>query len=92
MNWKLHSLPRSLDDKEVVVAIINNTFAGQIGLTAKRDGIMVEDSDSPYVNLIVTREDNKDQEKMKKFVKAYQSDEVAKVAEAEFKGGQIKGW
>lgn len=85
-------LPRSLDDKEVVVAIINNTFAGQIGLTAKRDGIMVEDSDSPYVNLIVTREDNKDQEKIKKFVKAYQSDEVAKVAEIEFKGGQIKGW
>lgn len=85
-------LPRALDDKNVTIAVINNTFATSIGLTAERDGLFVEDSDSPYVNIIVSREDNKDEEKVKTFVKAYQSDEVAKAAEEEFKGSAVKGW
>lgn len=85
-------LPRSLDDKNVTIAIINNTFATPVGLVAARDGIFMEDTKSPYVNIIVSREDNKDAENVKKFVKAYQSDEVAKAAEIAFKGGAIKGW
>ncbi|XPE59852.1 MetQ/NlpA family ABC transporter substrate-binding protein [Shigella flexneri] len=47
-----------------------------MNLTPAKDGIFVEGKDSPYVNLIVTREDNKDAENVKKFVQAYQSDEV----------------
>jgi D-methionine transport system substrate-binding protein len=85
-------LPRALDDQNVTIAIINNTFAAQVGLLPGRDGIFVEDSKSPYVNLIVAREDNKNEEKVKKFVKAYQSVEVEQTAEKEFKGGAIKGW
>lgn len=85
-------LPRVLDDQNVTIAIINNTFATPVGLVAKRDGLFVEDEKSPYVNIIVSREDNKNDEKVKKFVKAYQSDEVAQTAEKEFKGGAIKGW
>ncbi|MEJ7560720.1 MAG: methionine ABC transporter substrate-binding lipoprotein MetQ [Pedobacter sp.] len=85
-------LPRALDDANVTIAIINNTFATPIGLIAGRDGLFVEPKESPYVNIIVSREDNKNEEKVKKFVKAYQSDEVAKAADAEFKGSAIKGW
>ena len=85
-------LPRSLDDQNVTIAIINNTFAGPAGLVAKRDGIFVEDEKSPYVNIIVSRDDNKDQDNVKKFAKAYQSPEVAEAAELAFKGGAIKGW
>lgn len=85
-------LPRSLDDQNVTIAIINNTFASQVGLSAFRDGIFVEDKESPYVNLIVAREDNKDAEKVRKFVQAYQSPEVEAAAEKQFKGGAIKGW
>ncbi len=85
-------LPRSLDDQKVTVAIINNTFAGPAGLVAKRDGLFIEDEKSPYVNIIVSRDDNKDQDNVKKFVKSYQSPEVASVAETAFKGGAIKGW
>ncbi|VFS14205.1 DL-methionine transporter substrate-binding subunit [Enterobacter cancerogenus] len=69
-------LPRSLDDAQIALAVINTTYASQIGLTPAKDGIFVEDKDSPYVNLIVTREDNKDAENVKKFVQAYQSEEV----------------
>lgn len=71
-------LPRSLDDAQIALAVINTTYASQIGLTPAKDGIFVEDKESPYVNLIVTREDNKDAENVKKFVQAYQSDEVTK--------------
>lgn len=84
-------LPRVLDDAKVSLSVINNNFAGQAGLLLK-DGVFAEDKESPYVNLIVTREENKDEEKVKKFVQAYQSDEVDKVATEVFKGGAVKGW
>lgn len=85
-------LPRSLDDQNVTIAIINNTFATPAGLSATHDGLFVEDKDSPYVNVVVAREDNKNEEKVKKFVKAYQSAEVEQAAIKEFKGGAVKGW
>jgi len=85
-------LPRVLDDKEVTIAIINNNFAAQAGLDADKDGVFKEDQDSPYMNMVVAREDNKDQEKVKNFLKAYQSDEVEATAKRIFKGGAVKGW
>jgi D-methionine transport system substrate-binding protein len=85
-------LPRSLDDQKVSIAIINNTFATPAGLIASRDGLFIEDKKSPYVNVIVARENNKNEEKVKNFVKAYQSAEVEAVAAKEFKGGAVKGW
>jgi D-methionine transport system substrate-binding protein len=85
-------LPRVLDDKEVTIAIINNNFAAQAGLNADELGILKEDKESPYVNVIVARQDNKDLEKVKNFVKSYQSIAVEKVALKAFKGGAIKGW
>ncbi|MTD40928.1 MetQ/NlpA family lipoprotein [Erwinia sp. CPCC 100877] len=85
-------LPRSLDDARIALAIINTTYASQIGLTPAKDGIFVEDKDSPYVNLIVAREDNKDAENVKKFVQAFQSDEVSEAANKIFNGGAVKGW
>ena len=63
-------LPRSLDDQQIALAVINTTYASQIGLTPAKDGLFVEDKDSPYVNLLVAREDNKDAENVKKFVQA----------------------
>ncbi|MEN2401485.1 methionine ABC transporter substrate-binding lipoprotein MetQ [Flavobacterium sp. MC2016-06] len=85
-------LPRVLDDEKVSIAIINNTFSAQAGLIPSRDALFVESTDSPYVNLIVSREDNKNEEKVKQFVKAFQSPEVEKVAKEQFKEGVVKGW
>lgn len=85
-------LPRSLDDQQITLAIINTTYASQIGLTPAKDGLFVEDKDSPYVNLLVAREDNKDAENVKKFLQAYQTDEVNEAANKIFNGGAVKGW
>ncbi|MGL5653343.1 MAG: MetQ/NlpA family lipoprotein, partial [Vibrio sp.] len=83
-------LPRSLDD--VALSIINTTYASSINLTPEKDGIFVEDKESPYVNLLVAREANVNAENVQNFKKAYQTDEVAKAAAEIFQGGSVQGW
>ena len=80
---------KALDD--VDLAVVNNTYAGQVGLSAN-DGVFVEDKNSPYVNIIVARKDNKDSDNVKNFVKAYQTEEVFQEAQKHFKDGVVKGW
>lgn len=83
-------LPRSLDD--VALSIINTTYASSINLTPEKDGVFVEDKESPYVNLIVSREENLNAENVQNFVKAYQTEEVYTAASEIFQGGVVKGW
>ncbi|EKO3558259.1 MULTISPECIES: MetQ/NlpA family lipoprotein [Vibrio] len=83
-------LPRALDD--VALAIINTTYASSINLTPEKDGIFVEDKNSPYVNLLVARQDNVNAENVQNFLKAYQTDDVYKAASEIFHGGAVKGW
>ena len=85
-------LPRVLDDKQVTVAIISTTYLQQTGLNPVRDNVFIEDKESPYVNIIVTREDNKDAANVRDFIKSYQSPEVAAAAEKIFNGGAVPGW
>ncbi|MCP5079024.1 MAG: methionine ABC transporter membrane-anchored lipoprotein MetQ, partial [Psychromonas sp.] len=51
-----------------------------------------EDKESPYVNLIVARENNVKAENVTTFIKAYQSEEVYQAALKIFNGGVVKGW
>ena len=81
---------RALDD--VDLAVVNNTYAGQVGLNAQDNGVFVEDKDSPYVNIIVARTDNKDSKAVQDFVKSYQTEEVYDEAKKHFKDGVVKGW
>jgi D-methionine transport system substrate-binding protein len=85
-------LPRVLDDPKVDVAIISTTYLQQTGLSPVHDSVFIEDKNSPYVNIVVTREDNKDAENVKEFIQSYQSPEVAKAAETIFNGGAVPGW
>ncbi|MBA7934184.1 methionine ABC transporter substrate-binding lipoprotein MetQ [Klebsiella sp. RHBSTW-00215] len=85
-------LTRALDDQQITMAIINTTFSSQVGLSPSRNGLFVESKDSPYVNIFASRIENKDSEKVKNLVKAYQSDEVAAAAEELYKGDAVKGW
>ena len=81
---------RALDD--VDLAVVTNTYAGQVGLNTQDNGVFVEDKDSPYVNIIVAREDNKDSKAVQDFVKSYQTEEVYQEAKKHFKDGVVKGW
>ena len=85
-------LPHVLKDPKVTVAIISTTYLQQTGLSPVKDSVFIEDKESPYVNIIVTREDNKDAENVRDFVKSYESPEVAAAAQKIFNGGAVQGW
>ena len=79
--------PRSLED--VAAAAINNTYAIPAGLIPAKDAIYLEDADSPYVNVIVARAEDKDNPLYKRFVEAYQSQEVAEFILDRFEGSTL---
>lgn len=85
-----NQLPRALDDVEL--AVINTTYASSIGLVPEKDGIFIEDKESPYVNLIVTTAEKQHTKNVKEFVQAYQTEDVYKAAYQIFNGGVSKGW
>ncbi|MDD0814532.1 MetQ/NlpA family ABC transporter substrate-binding protein [Curvibacter sp. HBC28] len=83
-------LARALDDLDA--AAINTNFALSAGLTPGKDSIAQENAKSPYVNLIAVREQDKDKPWVAKLVKAYQSEEVRKFIQTEFKGSVLAGF
>ena len=81
------TLPRVLPD--VDFAIINTNYALEAGFNAMNDSLFMEGGESPYANILVTREDNKDNEGIQKLIKALQSDEVKKFLEENYKGAVV---
>lgn len=77
---------------DVDLAFINSNYAINADLVPKRDAVIMEDVDSPYVNVIVTRTADAEKEDIKKFVQAYQTQAVEEAAERVFKGAAVKGW
>lgn len=70
---------------EVSLAIINTNNALAGGIT-KYKAILVEGKDSPYVNVVTVLRENKDNEKVKKLVKALQTEKVKKFIEEKYNG------
>lgn len=83
-------LPRSLDDLDA--SAINTNFALSAGLNPARDAIAQESAQSPYVNLIAVREQDKNKPWVAQLVKAYQSEPVRQFIQAEFKGAVLAGF
>jgi D-methionine transport system substrate-binding protein len=86
MELEASQLPRTLPD--VTASVINTNFAGEAGLIPSRDAIIIEGKDSPYANIVVVREADKDSPKAKALAKAVNSPEVREyiVKELEPKG------
>ena len=79
--------PKARED--VAIAAINNTFATEAGLRLDRDAILVEDFNSPYVNIIAARPEDAANPIYLKFVAAYQSQEVADFIIERFQGATL---
>ena len=71
-------IPNNLDS--VTLAVINNDFLPKAHMTLKQ-ALFVEPKDSPFANIIAVRDNDKNNPLLLKFVKAYQSPQVAKLAE-----------
>jgi D-methionine transport system substrate-binding protein len=83
-------IPRILAD--VDVAAINTNYAMTAGLAPNKDAVALEDANSPYANILVVQSKDKDSEKIKKFIKVYQSDEVKNFVNEHFKGSVSVAW
>lgn len=84
-------LPRVLDD--VDIGAVNVNYAVEAGLSPLKDSILLEDAaTSPFANLIVVREENRDDPLVKKLIEAYQTDETAKFMIERYKGGFVPAW
>ena len=68
------TLPRVL--KQVDLALINTNYALAAGLNPVKDALAIEGNDSPYVNVLVARPDNKDSDAVQKLAAALHSPQV----------------
>ena len=69
-------LPRTLQD--VDASVINTNFAVEAKLIPAKDAIIIEGKESPYANIVVVREADKESPATKALVKAVNSPEVKK--------------
>jgi lipoprotein, YaeC family len=81
------TLPRVLPD--VDAAVINTNYALEAGLVPTRDALFIEDSDSPYVNILAARPDNQDDEAIRKLAAALNSDDVKRFIEETYEGAVV---
>lgn len=81
------SLPRVLPD--VDAAVINGNYAIDAGLSAKRDGLFVEGSSSPYVNILAVKAGNENKAEIKALIKALQSEKVRKYVDEKYPDGEV---
>ena len=81
------TLPRVLG--QVDLALINTNYALQAKLNPVKDALAIEGAQSPYVNILVARPDNKDSAAMKKLAAALNSPEVKKFIQDKYKGAVV---
>ncbi|MBA1263838.1 MetQ/NlpA family ABC transporter substrate-binding protein [Stutzerimonas sp. NM35] len=81
------TLPRVLT--QVDLALINTNYALEAKLNPTEDALVIEGSDSPYVNILVARPDNKDSEAMQKLAAALHSEEVRQFIEEKYQGAVV---
>jgi len=81
------TLPRILN--QVDVALINTNYALEAGLNPTKDALIIEGSDSPYVNILVARPDNKDSDAMKKLAAALTSEDVKDFINEKYQGAVV---
>jgi D-methionine transport system substrate-binding protein len=81
------TIPRVLT--QVDLALINTNYALEAKLDPSKDALVIEGNDSPYVNILVSRADNKDSEAMQKLAAALHSPEVKKFITEKYKGAVL---
>lgn len=84
---------RSLQD--VDASVINSGMAVDAGFIPSEDAIFLEpvsDTSRPYVNVIVSRSEDVDNQTYQKIVAAYQTEATEKVIDDTSKGSSIAAW
>ena len=80
-------LPRTLDD--VTLAVINTNYALDAKLNPTKDALVIEDKNSPYVNILVCRKGEENRPEIQALAKVLNSPEVKKFIEEKYKGAVV---
>lgn len=81
------TLPRVLT--QVDLALINTNYALEAKLNPLKDALVIEGKDSPYVNILVVHEDDKDAVAVQKLVEALHSPELKAFIEEKYQGAVV---
>ncbi|HHW4679577.1 MAG TPA: MetQ/NlpA family ABC transporter substrate-binding protein [Xylella sp.] len=80
-------LPRVLD--QIDLALINTNYALGAGLKPTQDALAIENKESPYVNYLVGRQDNKGDPRVKKLAEALTSPDVKHFIDKKYGGAVL---
>ncbi|WDV44815.1 MetQ/NlpA family ABC transporter substrate-binding protein [Clostridiaceae bacterium M8S5] len=80
-------IPRILPD--VDLAVINGNFALASDLNPVKDAIILEDKDSPYVNIVAIRKNKKNKKVYQKLIQYLQSEKVKNFIKEKYNGGVV---
>lgn len=81
------TIPRILP--QVDAAVINTNYALDAGLSPRSDSLALESSDSPYVNFLVARPDNKDDPRIAALANALRSEAARTFIAQKYQGAVI---
>ena len=80
-------VPRTLDD--VDAAVINTNYAMQINLVPTKDALFMEDSTSPYVNIVAVRAGDESRPEIQALIKALHSQEIKDFINEKYSGAVV---
>lgn len=80
-------LPRTLDD--VTISVINTNYALNAGLNPTKDALVIESSESPYVNIVTVKKGNETKEAIKALNNAITSKTVKNFIQTKYKGSIV---
>lgn len=74
---------------EVDLAVINSNYALGAGYNPVEDSLAIESSDSPYVNILVVKEGNENNEAVQALIEVLHSDAIRDFINEEFDGAVV---
>ncbi|WP_442595998.1 MetQ/NlpA family ABC transporter substrate-binding protein [Neobacillus sp. D3-1R] len=82
-------LPQIYNNGEGDAVLINSNYAIDAGLNPLEDSIAIEESDSPYVNVIAVRKGDENKEEIKTLVEVLRSKEIQDFILEKYKGAVV---
>ncbi|ASV68423.1 MULTISPECIES: MetQ/NlpA family ABC transporter substrate-binding protein [Cytobacillus] len=82
-------LPQIYNNGEGDAVLINSNYAIDAGLNPVEDAIALEESDSPYVNVIAVRAGDEDKEEIKALLEVLHSEEIQSFIEEQYEGAVV---
>ncbi len=82
-------LPEFYDREEDALVAINTNYAIEAGLVPTEDSLIIEESDSPYVNIVAARAEDEENEALQTLVDVLRSDEIKTFIEEEYNGAVV---